>query len=324
MTVTNETIVSKVLILDSDASAGEQIRDFCDAHNLVALKTQSDHLMGVLKSNVDLGAIFLSENYDGKDGFGLILGAHIHALRPELPIFLRRDAADGLQGLTEVEQKSFSVGYKTECIESLIPALDQYLFSITYPNALVRGITEITKSALESQFKNLSVEVDRPYVVRDRIIHGEIFTLIPIEGSWCRGYMMLQSDEFDLMNLVKQERTHIARDGVNDFRSFNAVLGEITNLIWGSFKNRYITSDIKSTHIGQVPIIVNHLHKYISFGSENPQLCFKYQLNDKDSNKTMLEVHQRFVFNLNWQPEDFSENVASVEDLMDSGELEMF
>jgi hypothetical protein len=66
------------------------------------------------------------------------------------------------------------------------------------------------------------------------------------------------------------------------------------------------------------------LHRYISFGSDNPQLCFKYTLTDKEDPAKFLQIHQRFVFNLNWSPEDFAENKVSVEDLVESGDLEMF
>jgi hypothetical protein len=33
---------------------------------------------------------------------------------------------------------------------------------------------------------------------------------------------------------------------------------------------------------------------------------------------------QRFIFNLSWSPEAFAENQASVEELFESGELELF
>jgi len=35
-------------------------------------------------------------------------------------------------------------------------------------------------------------------------------------------------------------------------------------------------------------------------------------------------MYQKFVFNLNWTPEDFSEDLTSVEDLVESGELDLF
>jgi len=71
--------------------------------------------------------------------------------------------------------------------------------------------------------------------------------------------------------------------------------------------------------------VINHLHRYISFGSDNPQLCFRYTLTDKtQANARSLVINQKFVFNLNWNPDDFSDNTTSVEDLVNAGELDLF
>ena len=318
------SVVSKVLILEDNKPSRDAIRKFCALHNLVTLRAQAEHVMSVLKSNVDLGGIFLAEAFDGKAQGGLTLARRIHAIRPELPIFLRREAHASFEGIAESDQKAFSSAYVVEDMEALAPQIDRTIFSLTYPNALVRGITEITKAALESQFRDLDTQVEKPYVVKDRLIYGEIYTLIPVEGSWCRGYMMLQADELALMKLVKADKTHVDPQGAGDFRNLNGLLGEITNLIWGAFKNRYFSAENKAVYAGQVPIVINHLHRYISFGSDNPQLCFKYTLTDKSDPARSMQLHQRFVFNLNWSPEDFAENEVSVQDLVESGELELF
>ncbi len=323
----NETkIVSKVLVLDSNAECYDRIKAFCEASNLVGVKVQADNIMSVLKSNVDLGAILLSEDYLGNPRGGVKLACEIHAIRPDLPIFLRRESLDSLDDLSSCDRKPFSAAYTINDISKLHRAIDEFIFSLVYPNALVRGITELTKIALASQFKGMEVESAAPYIVRDRIIFGEIFTLIPIEGSWCRGYMMLQAEEQSLLHLVKADKTHIDAESADDFRNLNNVLGEITNLIWGAFKNKYINYTGNNANLGQVPLVINHLHRYISFGSENPQLCFKYTLLDSGSNnEESMVIYQRFVFNLNWSPEDFKENqISTVDELFDSGELELF
>lgn len=316
-------LVSKVLVLDEMPDGGARFKAFCDGNNLVGLKAQHENVMAVLKSNVDLGAIFLSEDYGDKAGAGLGLAREIHDVRPELPIFLRRQSADSLSDLGEREQRLFSQAYTLDTIDKLGPVINETIFSLVYPNGLVRGITEITKAALESQFKDVDVTSEAPYIVRDRIIYGELFTLIPLESNWCRGYMMLQTEEGPLVHFVETEKTHIQTEQVN-FRDINHVLGEVTNLVWGSFKNRYISYDPIEGRSSQVPIIVNHLHRYISFGSEDPQLCFKYTLTDQSGSGQSLVLYQRFVFNLSWNPDKFKENEALVEDLFDSGELELF
>jgi hypothetical protein len=319
-------LVSKVLVLDESKACHEKIKAFCEEARLIGVKTQTDKVMSVLKSNVDLGCIFLSEAFDGKADGGLRLGREIHEVRPDLPIFLRREHSASLKGLSDIDQKNFSAAYTMDRINDLKSAIHECIFSLAYPNALVRGIAEMTKAALESQFKGLATAIETPYIVRDRLIFGEIYTLIPIEGSWCRGYMTLQAEEAALMKLVQSDKTHFSPESADDFRNLNGVLGEITNLIWGSFKNRYITTDAMPTfYLSQVPIVINHKHRYISFGSENPQLCFQYTLTDRsDQQAKPVSIYQRFVFNLNWSPEDFSENVVSVDDLFKSGELELF
>lgn len=320
------TLVSKVLVLDGDAGCYDRIKSFCDANNLVGLKVQADNILAVLKSNVDLGGILLSENFSENASGGILLAREIHQVRPELPIFLRREKAGILYDLSELDRKSFVTAYTIDEISDLRAVINECIFSLVYPNALVRGISEMSKSALESQFKGMTIEIETPYIVRDQIIFGEIFTLIPIESSWCRGYMTIQAEEASLLQLVQTSRTYMEPQEGDDFRNLNGILGEITNLIWGAFKNRYVDGNMSgNVHLAQVPIIINHLHRYISFGSTNPQLCFKCTLTDKEDDKALpVVLYQRFVFNLNWSPEDFIENQKSVDDLVESGELELF
>lgn len=316
-------LISKVLVLDDDDAAQLKIKHFCDDSKLVGVKATSGNVLSVLRSNVDLGAIFLSETYRVDGDSALAFAEEIHAVRPELPIFLRREAFAHLDDLSDRQRHLFSAAYTLSKMDGLKNVVDSTIFSVVYPNALVRGITEITKAALESQFKNVEVLTEAPYIVRDRIIYGELFTLIPLESNWCRGYMMLQTEGTPVVKFVEEGRTHIMTEHV-DFRDINHVLGEVTNLVWGMFKNRYISFEPLEGRQTQVPIIVNHQHRYISFGSEDPQLCFKYTLGDPQGKFPPLVIYQRFVFNLSWTPEKFKENEAVAEGLFESGELELF
>lgn len=315
-----DQLVSKVLILDEGAEASLAIKQFCDANNLVGLKVRKNRLMAVLKSNIDLGAILYSESYGHSPEENADIVLRIHAVRPELPIILRRDNEATLDGVSESIKRTFCAAYTLADMSGLRKVLDEYIFSLVYPNALVRGISEITEYVLTSQFKQLAVHWDTPYIVRDRVIFGEVFSLIPIESAWCRGYMMLQTEEDAILGILNDDPAFPS----STFRDVNSLLGEITNLIWGGFKNRFIgdAAALASSHI-QVPLIVNHKHKYISFGTENPQLCFFYTLSDEQSGKS-VKLYQRFVFNLNWSPEDFKEVIPDTNELVASGELEMF
>jgi hypothetical protein len=321
----HEQIVSKVLILDTNVQCLDEIKVFCESNSLVGLKVQPDNVMAVLRSNLDLGAIFLAESYTDNGQLGAVLARAIHTLRPELPIFFRRETVDGLDDIAERDRSLFCAGYTIASIAKIQAAIEEFIFSRSYPNALLRGITEISIPALESQFKTMKVEVEAPYLVRDRMIFGECFTLIPLESSWCRGYMMLQTEEEPLKQLVKAGKSFVNPAEADEFRHLNGLLGEITNLIWGAIKNRYLSSVSANTYLSQVPIIINNLHRFISFGSEYPQLCFKYTISDPDNSALRpLVIQQKFVFSLSWTPEAFAENVPSVDELVSSGELEFF
>ena len=318
-------IVSKVLVLDTDKNSIDTIKTFCDENSLICLKVHPENVMSVLRSNLDLGAIFFAETYTENAQSGVELAREIHAVRPELPIFLRRETHANLDDLQTSDKLLFSSSYTVDAISKLKTVIDEFIFSRSYPNALLRGIAEISIPAFESQFKTMKVEVSSPYLVNDKLIFGEIFTMIHLESSWCRGYMMIQTEEEGLTQLVKQGKTFVDSSAAFDFRDLNGLLGEITNLVWGAIKNRYLTSVRDGVYMSQVPIIINNMHRYISFGSTSPQLCFKYTISDPSTpNVPPLTIQQKFIFNLSWSPEDFKENEVSVEDLFKSGEVEFF
>ncbi len=314
-------LVSKVLVLDDSHTHTQAIKAFCEENNLIALKVRKNRLMSVLQSNIDLGAILYSENYGGSAKENVEIALKIHAYRPELPIIIRRESMATLDDMPEMIRSAFCAAYVTSYMETLHRVIAEYIFSLVYPNALVRGISEITESVLANQFRELAISWNTPYIVRDRVIFGEVFSLIPLESNWCRGYMMLQTEEEPILDVLGR---YSPTDIDTNFRAVNSLLGEITNLIWGSFKNRYIGDATSSSgNQIQVPLVVNHKHKYISFGTENPQLCFLYTLVEENSGRT-VKIYQRFIFNLNWSPEDFKEISHDVEALVDSGELELF
>ncbi|MGZ5026206.1 MAG: chemotaxis protein CheX [Methylobacter sp.] len=323
------SLVSKVFVLDNSPEYFDRIKQFCDQNGLIGLKVNFANIMAILSSNVDLGAILLAENYCGSLDETISLARQIHAARPELPIVLRRTSAVNLDDLPEKQRKLFCAAYTIDDMSPLRKVIDEYIFSLVYPNALVRGISEVTvktlenMGTLENQFKHLTVSAETPYIVRDRIIFGEVFSLIPLESSWCRGYMMLQTEEGAILDVLGVDE--VSGDAAPaTFRTVNNILGEMTNLIWGAFKTHFIAMDDPgASSTSQVPIVVNHQHKYISFGSENPQLCFKYILENEEKDY-FIPIYQWFVFNLNWSPEDFKEIKASVDDFVESGELELF
>lgn len=313
---------AKVLLLDHDPQQCKVLSDFSASVGLQALLRTAHDVVASLEQNKDLAGVLLAEDMpcDGADG--LHLANTIHKLRPELPIFLRRTTK---RALSTLEQQAVHHQWETGDVDSLKASVERNIFSLLYPTVLVQGIVDLTCSAMRSMFPNAIVTPESPYVVHDRIIHGEVSTLIAIESTWCRGYMMLQTEESALRQGLVQGMSFEGVGGDLNFRELNNMLGETTNLIWGAFKNRYIPPKAFANQQTQVPIVINHAHKYISFGSPDPQLCVRYHLSDPTRpSAPPLTIVQRFIFNLHWSPEEFAEFAASSSDPGATGELDLF
>jgi hypothetical protein len=316
-------VVSKVLIIDDgNAQTLDLIKAFCAENDLIGVKTHSDNVMTVLKSNVDLGGVLLSESYHDSPTGGIELGVKIHKVRPELPIFLRRHQEASLNNLPARAQGSFCAAYHINDMEGLKRSLKDFIFSYYFPNTMVRGIQRITEDALMVYLRRFSLTCDAPYIVKDSIVCGEVFTLVPLESRWCRGYMMLQSEN----RAIRMESASHDPYVKPKLSRVSDVLGEITNMVWGSFKSNYVGDEYRTLMSQiQVPMLVMLDEKNISFGSSTPQLCFKYTLTDLDDQSAPpIKIYQRLVFNLSWSPEDFKEVQVSTEELVDAGELELF
>jgi hypothetical protein len=316
----NEQPVSKVLVLDSSPELAPVIKSFCEQNNLCALKVRKESLTSVLRSNIDLGGILYSEEYGGSPEEAARIALDIHRARPELPLIIRREQQATLSGLPQSTQRIFCAAYVGSDMDALRKVVEDYIFCLVYPNSLLRGIAEISTGVLGDLFKGVKVSFDTPYIVHDRVIFGEVFSLIQLESTWCRGYMMLQTEEEPFLALTGRVR---GDQGLRDFRRVNDLLSEITNMIWGGFKNRYIGDGASTgTHV-QVPLIVNHRHDYISFGTSNPQLCFRLNLDDENAQR-LATLQARFIFNLSWSPEYFKEISPDAGGLVESGALELF
>jgi len=318
-----EDVVAKVLIIDDgNADTLELIKQFCAENHLIGLKTHSNNVMSVLKSNVDLGGILMSESYSGSPHGGIDLAIKLHKIRPELPIFLRRAKSSSLEDLPKRAQDCFCAAYHVDDMDALKHSLRDFIFSYYFPNAMVRGIQRITEDAMLTYFRHFSLSCETPYIVKDSIVCGEVFTLVPLESRWCRGYMMLQCENRTLKLDGSSHDPYVKPKA----HRISDVLGEITNMVWGSFKSRYVVDEYRVLMSQtQVPMLVMLEEKNISFGSSTPQLCFKYTLTDLDDQSSPpVEIFQRLVFNLSWSPEDFKEVQVSTEELVDSGELEFF
>ncbi len=316
------SLAAKVILLEHDATHYQDLVDFCDQLGLIVLPRTSLDAVATLAEHKDLGGVFLAEDLHCEDGDAMQLALTIHKQRPELPIFLRRSSA---RALSEDEARAIAYPWTSGDIETLRESVERAIFSLRYPSELVNGVVDLTMDALRSMFPHADVQAEPAYVVHDRIIFGQVSTLIPLESTWCRGYMMLQTEERALRQGLVQGYSHEGIGGDLSFRELNHLIGEVTNLIWGAFKNRYIPSQGYVSMQTQVPIVINHEQKYISFGSQDPQLCVRYRLSDpRRPGLPPLVIVQRLIFNLWWSPEGFAEYMSHPAQAAATGELELF
>lgn len=315
-------LAAKVLLLEHDAVHYPRLLEFCESLGLVTVPCAAADAMDALSQHKDLAGVLLAEDLpcdEARDSLKLAIA--LQRQRPELPIFLRRTTA---RELSEDEARAATHPWPGDDLQALRGHIDRSLFGLRYPTVLVQGILELTLAAMRSMFPNAEVAAEAPYVVHDRIIYGQVSTLIALESTWCRGYMMLQTEEGALRQGMAQGMGYEGVGGNLGFRELNHLLGETTNLIWGAFKNRYIPPQAFANQQTQVPIVINHEQKYISFGSQDPQLCIRYQLTDpRRPRQRPLIIVQRFIFNLLFEAEAFTE-YAEPAATADTGELELF
>ena len=319
---TKSFLGAKVLLLEHDPVHFRSLLDFCKEMGLVPLPRTAVDALVTLGQHLDLGGVLLAEDLPGEGTDAIALAKRIHEQRPELPIFLRRTSR---RTLTEQEAAAASHPWQSDDLDRLRADVGKIIFSQRYTTELVSGIVDLTVTAIRSMFPHAEVKADPPYMVHDRIIYGQVSTLIALESTWCRGYMMLQTEESALRQGMVQGFGYEGVGGDLNFRELNHLLGETTNLIWGAFKNRYIPSEAFTGHQTQVPIVINHEQKYISFGSRDPQLCVRYLLSDpRRPGLPALTIVQRLIFNLHWAPEVFAEFAARPAPGSQTGELEIF
>lgn len=320
-----DEVLCKVIVAAQGSERLAELKIFFAENKLLGYRATRKNILTVLSTNIDLGGVFIPE-IDDKGGSCTSLAIAINQVRPDLPIFLGLEHGRKLEDMSANIQKAVVGTYTHGDTIRMKELVETYIFSRHYPNEFITGIKEITSDILKTSFKDMHIIVDHPYIVKDKVIYGELFSLIPIETNWCRGYMMLQLEEGKIMEAIAANRALLNPPEPN-FRHVNAILGELSNMIWGGLKNRYGGKNNFESVGGvrvEIPIVVNHARKYISFGSDDPQLCFKFTLLDNTGNISPITIYQKFIFSLDWTPEKFAESNQNVNELVKGGELELF
>ncbi|MBF0239454.1 MAG: chemotaxis protein CheX [SAR324 cluster bacterium] len=322
----SETVVimSKVLVHETNTEHAEWLKHFFAENQLVGLKASS--VLENLTMNIDLGALFLCESPDKSGGHINELAVQIHKTRRELPIFLRiHDQTDESQ-LTEDVRNACAGIYKTSDREKLKDWIQTYIFQREYPASFIRNMMQISDNAFQACFPGMIINcTSPPYLVRDRLISGELFSMISLETPWCRGYLMVQTQVSQMLKLIEQGKTIQPSDDLTKY-NVNSLISELTNMIWGGFKNKFINDEnvVLGVHRSEIPIVINHEGNYISFGSVKPQLCLHYTLQDADGNIPAISIYEKLVFSLDWNLEKFQEPVEPQTVAVEEFSIELF
>jgi len=321
----NMELMSNVLVLDGNEDAFGVLKVFCQENHLVGLRASSESVHEVMNSNIYFGAILISEEPVSNDTDSLELAYQIYLSRPDLPIFLRRYDSYNLDNIPEKYQNVFVGAYCLSNLESLKNLVQEHLFDAFYPADLVRGMKNISEECIKRSFTDIDVQGDTPFLVRDKLME-DFNSLIALESKWCRGYMMLQTGKGKLVDYIKASKTTIEASDINDQDS-NTLISNLTNEIWGAIRREYmgygnqLGADANRT---QVPIFINPDNRYISFGTSKPQLCYRYHITDKNGLLDPLVISHKLIFNLDWSPEHFEVSEKTVDEFIETGDLEMF
>jgi len=309
-------VSSKVLVYEHDADAMDWLKGFFKDHSLIGLRAEQEgRIQDVLKSNIDLGAIFVS------DKIAPDLVERMALVRAELPIFVRVSSSDSPIRDMAAVTASFRDG-DSEKLEDLI---NRYIFNRHYPTELIREVERETCGSLNDAFQGVAVHSEPPYLIRDRIIYGELFSLIRLESDWCRGYMMLQIAEDQISRMIERGAVPGIESKSPDmnFRIVNGLLSELTNSVWGRLKSCFLPggSFREKRFSAEIPSVINHGRNYISFGTDDPKLCFKYTLRPENGEDDPAVVYQKFAFHLRWEPESMEAVGDQVNTMVEEGGL---
>lgn len=321
MTENMGRVFCKVLVFENDEEHVQTLKEIFKESHLVAFKPKN--IIEALQSDADFGGIFLCQTWmeSDPDYFGGTL-KKIRELRADIPIFFRLN--DTKVPLSQAEQTFCTLIYDKTDQEILKTNIEKYLFHWEYPSSFINGVKELTQCSLESMTKNLSIQWDMPYLLKDHGSNADMQSIIYLESTWCRGYMMLQANKQDLIALIKNQNTYQSAEDISN-KSVNSFLSEMTNTIWGEFRIRFIPEEemqVDTFSKTEIPIIVNYKEDYTSFGAGMNQLCIQYQLKDTAGAIAPVIVHQKFIFNLAWKPEKFVEPPEVFDELLEQGSIE--
>ena len=307
-------IASKLLIIESDTESQNQLKQFCQEYNLKGVIVPGqDQVQTALECNLNIGAIIIPHLKLCTNELLAELLEHFQ----EIPIFI--GSSDGDRPQWKVPETTI-IDYYAD-IDSLKECLSQYIYNLLYPEGMIEKLKEMSIEAINSQFRNIKVVTGHTYLSSDKRIYGERIELMPVRSNWCDGIMMLQSKGTGIESYITAEHTAFNPDKSTVSAYAENLLRELINQIWGSFKAKFTPDGFigRENHV-EVPMTINHLEKYISFGIRKPLLCFKFIIEDEEGHLDSIPLYLKFSFHLYWNTDEYTEN----EEDDDAGGLELF
>jgi hypothetical protein len=330
----NSLIRFKALVLETQAKPEVELSKLLGDINAIIIKTSNEKFEQDLLSSKDLFAIFINISLPLSESNKSTIKI-VGQLRPELPVFLRHKTKASKKDVEQLKLDIASIKpsitptyccYSINRLAELRAQLDGFVFKNYYPPSFISELVTLSNNALLHHFQDVTIKQSMPYLVNDRFIFGELFSFIPLESDWCRGFMTIHSQQESVLSLIRHGKTFLDPRQSN-FRFINDLLNEITNEIWGGLKSRFFYSErvLNEGHYKiQVPVIINHKRNVMSVGSDDPQLCILHEIIDNTGQCEPVTIHQRLVFHLDWRPELCPVDVDDADDADDSGGLEFF
>jgi len=273
-------ISTKIFMHDPSLDAVKAVKSITDDNNLIGIKSLDmdivEFLMNSELTSGDLSAIFLTEGVDSRGLSGFHIAEKINKCRSSLPVFMRLESGRSIQDLNEAQRDLVTATYTLDDLDHLEDICRRYLFAAHYPMQMVDLIRTLGRETLFQSFRNVKVVECSPFLVKDHMVSTYFASLIPLEVSPGKGYLMAQLKESDISRLICSSRTHLNKE-FDDFDHVHQLVSEIVNMLWGKIRHAmYVEEDENlDRNPAQVPIIINYLRHYVGFGNVNPPRCFR-------------------------------------------------
>lgn len=282
--------------------------------------------MDALKS--DINGIFISEEDDSNGISGFHIAEKMGEMRQSLPLFMRVSCKERLKD-PELIEKAKRCGishlYSLDDQTRLRSLLETFVIGSHYPVKLIDGIRALAYEVIDGFFPDRKVTSRTPYLVADYLMREDLSAILPFFSQIGSGYIMVQTNEDPL----KQAAPSKTADLSNRFRTSTigeSILGEVANLLWGKlhFVLQNMSTRTPQSFNTNIPIVVNKNQEHIIFGSNKPQICFKYAIASEYEAHPII-ISMKIIFHSFVAPEsipDFAGAIKAHEDI--AGDIELF